>query len=73
MCEVCLNIYVSLTELRLAFALFDQNGDGRITCDELYAVMTSLGYECSDGLVRRIVDRYDLDGLFTLPVIKSTE
>ena len=30
-------------ELRRAFALFDENGDGSVTAEELYAVMRTLG------------------------------
>ncbi len=49
-------------EIRLAFALFDQDGDGAITYKELMAVMRSLGLSHSDQLVKQMIQSYDEDG-----------
>ena len=49
-------------ELREAFGLFDIDGDGKITTDELGTVMKSLGMNPSASQLRDMIDEVDIDG-----------
>ncbi|KAJ2695922.1 hypothetical protein FB645_006337 [Coemansia sp. IMI 203386] len=49
-------------ELREAFKVFDKNGDGVISADELRQVMTSLGERLSDEEVSEMIREADVDG-----------
>ena len=51
-----------ISELRVAFAMFDQDGDGSITSKELVGVMTSLGVDTSTNQVKAMIRKVDLDG-----------
>ena len=51
-----------MTELREAFCLFDIDGDGKITTDELGTVMKSLGMNPSAEQLRDMIDEVDIDG-----------
>jgi len=56
-------------ELRVAFAMVDKDGDGRISPRELMTVMTGLGFKSDDVLVKQMIARFDADGIrlwFTL-------
>uniref|UniRef100_F1LFW9 Calmodulin-2/3/5 n=1 Tax=Ascaris suum TaxID=6253 RepID=F1LFW9_ASCSU len=55
-----------LTEIREAFSVFDRDGDGRITVDELGAVMDSLGEHPSESELRRMISEFDEDGNGTI-------
>ena len=58
-----IDVYVCcFSELRVAFALFDQDGDGSITSKELVGVMTSLGVDTSTNQVKAMIRKVDLDG-----------
>jgi len=51
-------------ELRVAFAMVDKDGDGRITPRELMSVMTGLGFKSDDILVKEMIARFDADGIW---------
>jgi len=51
-----------LSELRVAFALVDKDGDGRITPRELLGVMTSLGFKSDDVVIKQMIGCFDVDG-----------
>ena len=59
-----------VTELRMAFALFDQDGDGSITSKELVGVMTSLGVDTSTNQVKAMIRKVDLDGRYCIKAIR---
>lgn len=50
-------------ELRVAFAMVDKDGDGRITPRELMTVMAGLGFKSDDVLVKQMIARFDADGI----------
>lgn len=52
-----------VAELREAFNLFDKDGDGSITTDELLAVMTGLRQETTEDEIREMIQQVDLDGM----------
>lgn len=49
-------------EFKKAFLLFDKDGNGRITADELIDVMTSLGQKPSENEVDAMIRKADQDG-----------
>lgn len=49
-------------ELREAFALFDKDGDGRITGTELESVMRSMGENPTQKEITQILKELDTDG-----------
>ena len=49
-------------ELIDAFRIFDQNGDGVITTEEIKNVMRSIGQKMSDDEVEEMVAKGDLNG-----------
>lgn len=51
-----------IAEFKEAFSLFDVNGDGSITTDELGTVMRSLGQDPSEEELQKMVDEVDEDG-----------
>lgn len=50
--------------MKVAFALFDKDGDGAITASELRTVMHSLGFDLDDKMVAKMIDRFDYDGIY---------
>mgnify|MGYP001481768784 CR=1 FL=1 len=50
-------------EFKEAFSLFDKDGDGTITVDELDVVMRSLGRKTDRADLQRMIDEVDEDGL----------
>lgn len=47
--------------MRVAFAMFDKDGDGQISIHEVHETMTSLGIKISLKEVKEIVKRVDID------------
>lgn len=50
-----------LKELYIQFAQLDKDGDGRISCDELTAVMAALGLNVKQSEIKRILLHSDMD------------
>lgn len=56
-------------EYKKAFKIFDQNGDGKITVDELENVMKSLGQEPTKLELKLLMKEADTDGnIFKYPL-----
>lgn len=53
-----------VTQVREAFKLFDVDGNGTITAEELGTVMRSLGQNPSGQELTDIVNEVDRDGIF---------
>ena len=51
-----------LSEIKEAFALFDKDGDGKITTKELGSVMRSLGQNPTEEELRDMINEVDADG-----------
>lgn len=51
-----------IAELKEAFALFDKDGDGRITANELENVMRSMGENPTSKELSKIIQDLDTDG-----------
>ena len=49
-------------ELREAFQVFDKDGDGFISADELKDVMMNLGEELTDEEINEMITEADIDG-----------
>merc|ERR1711933_717519 len=49
-------------EIEQTFKVFDKNGDGKITFDELKEVLTQLGEEVTDKDVMDMIKEADLNG-----------
>ncbi|KAI4379090.1 hypothetical protein MLD38_005429 [Melastoma candidum] len=51
-----------LENLKEAFSVYDRDGNGEITAEELHEVLMSLGEECSLGECRKMISGVDRDG-----------
>ena len=60
--KICILFSLVHTELKVAFALFDQDADGCITTAELRTVMKTLGFDPTDKDVAVMIERFDYDG-----------
>ena len=61
-----------MAELRVAFALFDRDGDGAITAKELRLTMTTLGFPGDDQIVKKMIEKFDYDGKLNVLDIVTT-
>ncbi|CAI0413618.1 unnamed protein product [Linum tenue] len=52
----------AMVNLRDAFSVYDIDGDGSITAEELHKVMGSLGEDCSIAECRKMISGVDNDG-----------
>ncbi|CAM8886131.1 unnamed protein product [Rhodiola kirilowii] len=52
----------ALESLKEAFSLFDIDGNGSITAEELHKVLRGLGEECSVAECRKMISGVDVDG-----------
>lgn len=73
------NIYILITfffithlaEFKEAFSLFDKDGDGTISSDELGVVMRSLGQNPSDQELDDLIKEVDIDGMVNYNSFKT--
>lgn len=56
----------TIKEFKEAFDLFDKDGDGSITTDELGIVMRNLGQSVSEESLRQMINEVDADGSGTI-------
>lgn len=49
-------------DLRVAFSMFDKDGDGRITVQEVQDTMKSLSFPIESARVKLMVKHVDTDG-----------
>lgn len=59
---------IKMSDIQSAFWMFDQNGDGRISAEEVMAMMAKLGERCSLEDCKRMVRQVDknADGLIDM-------
>ncbi|CAN0908622.1 Probable calcium-binding protein CML25 [Linum grandiflorum] len=56
----------AMVNLRHAFSVYDIDGNGSITAEELHKVMVSLGEECSIAECKKMISGVDRDGNGTI-------
>jgi Ca2+-binding EF-hand superfamily protein len=54
---------ILFAELRIAFSMFDKDGDGQITAQEVQDTMRSLGIHVEPNQIQLIVKKVDTDGI----------
>lgn len=59
--QLCSELF-SCTELREAFSLFDKDGSGTISNEELEVVMKSLGQNPTEDELQEMIREVDVDG-----------
>lgn len=52
-----------IAELKEAFSVFDKNGDGQISSNELESVMRSLGQNPTEAELLEMINEIDSDGM----------
>ena len=62
LCHTIFNFPFLYPEYREAFNLFDKDGDGSITTDELGVVMRSLGQKPTEQELKNMIREIDADG-----------
>ena len=58
-------VYVCGIELRVAFSMFDKDGDGNISVQEVQESLASLGFHVEPSRVKLMVKHVDTDGTYT--------
>ena len=56
-----------VSELKLAFSLFDRDKDGNISMAEVRHVMNTLGQQVNDRQLQAMFKQVDLDGRWRAP------
>lgn len=59
-------------ELRDTFCLFDKNGDGMVTTEELGTVMMALGQRPTRVELRTMIRSVDIDSEYPLSFVESS-
>eukprot|EP00794_Sanderia_malayensis_P015258 gene15258-16833_t len=54
--------FYTATDFKEAFAIFDKNGDGKISSNEIGDVLKKLGYQPSQEQLAKMLATVDLDG-----------
>jgi Ca2+-binding EF-hand superfamily protein len=62
---------LDLAEFKEAFSLFDKDGDGTISSNELGVVMRSLGQNPSDQELDDLIKEVDIDGMVNYNSFKT--
>ena len=55
-------ILFTFADIKEAFALFDRNGDGKISCSEVGMVLKKMGYNFTTKELGKMLERVDKDG-----------
>jgi calmodulin len=59
----CIWKFYQLAEYRDAFDLFDRDGNGKVSSDELGPLMRSLGSNPPDDHLQDLINEVDYDGI----------
>lgn len=62
--------FYPITEYRDAFDVFDRDGNGKVSSDELGPLMRSLGANPKDEHLQDLINEVDYDGVFVY--VKNT-
>ena len=55
-------------ELREAFKIFDKDGDGTISVDEIKSIMSSRNEKLTDEEIKKLMSKVDIDGCAPAPL-----
>ena len=55
-------LYLFIVELRVAFNIFDRDGDGTVTLNEVKHAMTAIAMPIDDEQVTAVFNKVDIDG-----------
>jgi Ca2+-binding EF-hand superfamily protein len=58
------SFFLSFTDMKQAFDLFDKNNDGKISSDELGRVLRTLGHNYSNEEVQEMISNVDTNGRY---------
>ena len=62
-----MHVYVWGIEMRVAFSMFDKDGDGHISVQEVHDTLASLGFPVEPARVKRMVKHVNTDGTSSHP------
>ena len=55
-----------IKQMRDAFLLFDKDGDGVVTTEEITSILTSMGKDTEEEMVKKVIAPFDADGRYIL-------